>query len=286
MQIRGFAFTGTKRRKKKSQKKSTDYFFLNSKEKVQILGRKTQVQRKCRYRHATWLNSKLRPYWFGLSAASGTRTALGGILSGTVGWAGPWGSSRELGRARARHWGALGRPAPSPSSISWLSYDHAPVWGQDTEAHRAQDTCLKPRGFWWQNQVSLVSGCPALQLGKRSWWASMWEQSESLLKREEAHRGSPGSGQRVEPRGRTASQTLGGIKGPNLGTHGVIDGQVYLLCDTAPSITSSSLQMKDKDTCCLTRWHVYSDMGSTWETILEGYSLFIKEPKYSLKITV
>ena len=250
MQIRGFAFTCTKRRKKKSQKKSTDYFFLNSKEKVQILGRKTQVQRKCRYRHATWLNSKLRPYWFGLSAASGTRTALGGILSGTVGWAGPWGSSRELGRARARHWGALGRPAPSPSSISWLSYDHAPVRGQDTEAHRAQDTCLKPRGFWWQNQVSLVSGCPALQLGKRSWWASMWEQSESLLKRE------------------------------------VIDGQVYLLCDTAPSITSSSLQMKDKDTCCLTRWHVYSDMGSTWETILEGYSLFIKEPKYSLKITV
>lgn len=174
MQIRGFAFTCTKR-KKKSQKKNIDYFFLNWKEKVRILGRETQVQRKCHYRYATRLNSKLRPCWFGLSAASGTRTALGGILSGTAGWAGPWGSSRELGRARTRHWGALDRPAPSPSSISRLSYNHAAFRGQDTEAHRAQDTCLKPRGCWWQNQVCLVSGCPAPQLGKGSWWASMWE---------------------------------------------------------------------------------------------------------------
>ena len=108
---------------------------------------------------------------------------------------------------------------------------------------------------------SLASSCPAPQRGRG---AGGHPCVNSLSHRREG-RGRGGAQRKPwqrpeglpwEPRGRTASQTLGRIRGPNLGTHEVTDGQVYLLCDTAPSNTSSALQMKDKH--------------PTWESILEG----------------
>lgn len=223
--MRGLAFTCTKRGGGESQKKNTSYF-LTQEKNFKFKWEKPQVQRLCHYKCATWLNGRYVQFlltWtsHGKWHNSSSPTVMwnqeerawtellhvpGRGREARCRWPEELTSTEDLPPSHARH--ALRAPLhPLLPTISQACYISMPI----SEGKKLRLTELKALApslmSYWQNQ-DLSSGLPgSLALGKGSWLASLWEQSESPWRREENGKGR-GSEQEAQRKPRQQPERL------------------------------------------------------------------------------